>query len=150
MPHQDSEHVRIDRVADEETLSDCLAIRHAVFVEEQGVPVELEIDEHDHSSAIHFAVYLDAGLVGTARLCLFNGVAKIQRVAVSKEARGSGLGAKLVDHLVRYARTAKLAPKIALDAQAHATGFYERLGFKTVGTPFDDAGIPHIRMEQEA
>lgn len=147
MPHPIAHTARIDRVTDANDVRACLAIRHTVFVEEQGVPVELEIDDHDHGDAAHFAITVDGEIVGTARLCLFGMVAKIQRVAVLKAARGQGRGAALIQYLAAHARENTPDKRIALDAQTHAITFYERLGFKTVGTPFDDAGIPHIRME---
>ncbi|MEM1038881.1 MAG: GNAT family N-acetyltransferase [Pseudomonadota bacterium] len=137
----------IEQISEPSEIERALAIRHAVFVEEQGVPLNMEIDEHDYANAIHFLGRLQGQPVATARLCLMDGVAKIQRVAVLIEARGGGHGAALVAHLVAYAKTNRLAPVIALDSQTHATGFYERLGFATTGEPFDDAGIMHIRME---
>lgn len=137
----------IEQIAEPSDIKTALAIRHTVFVEEQGVSLDMEIDEHDHADAIHFLGRLKGQPVATARLCLMGGVAKIQRVAMLIEARGGGHGAALVTHLVSYATTISLAPVIALDSQTHATGFYERLGFVTTGEPFDDAGIPHIRME---
>ena len=137
----------IEQISEPSAVETALAIRHTVFVMEQGVPLDMEIDEHDHADALHFLGRLDDRPVATARLCLIDGVAKIQRVAMLSEARGGGHGAALVVHLVNYAKSKNLAPVIALDSQTHATGFYERLGFSPTGEPFDDAGIPHIRME---
>ncbi|MEM8749501.1 MAG: GNAT family N-acetyltransferase [Pseudomonadota bacterium] len=124
----------------------CYRLRHVVFVEEQGVPVELEIDEHDEATAIHFMGMIGTELVATARLCVFGEMAKIQRVAVARSQRGCGLGKQIIEHLVRFARDEKLGDIITLDAQTHAIEFYRTLGFETQGDVFDDAGIDHIRM----
>ena len=128
----------------------CYHLRHVVFVEEQGVPVELEIDEFDASDAHHFLGLIDGEPAATARICVFGDIAKIQRVVVMKQFRGRNLGRQLMQHLMNYARGHKLAPNIALDAQTYAVAFYESLGFKTTGEEFDDAGIAHIHMTQPA
>ncbi len=126
----------------------CYALRHKVFVEEQGVPVALEIDEHDETNAHHIMVLDGDSVIGTARLCQFGDVAKIQRVAVAKSARGQGLGRQLVKSLIETARQRAVGKFIALDAQTHATRFYQSMGFEITGEPFDDAGIEHIHMRQ--
>ena len=128
----------------------CYHLRHVVFVEEQGVPVELEIDEHDAEDAYHFLGLIDGEPAATARICVFGDKAKIQRVVVMKAFRGRNLGRQLMQHLMDFARANKLAPQIALDAQTYAVAFYESLGFETTGEEFDDAGIAHIHMTQPA
>jgi predicted GNAT family N-acyltransferase len=128
----------------------CYHLRHLVFVEEQGVPVELEIDEHDAAAAYHFLGLIDGEPAATARICVFGDKAKIQRVVVLKQFRGRSLGRQLMQHLMEFARSKKLAPKIVLDAQTYAVAFYESLGFETTGEEFDDAGIAHIHMTQPA
>lgn len=130
----------------------CYRLRHVVFVEEQGVPVELEIDEHDEAGAYHFLGKVDGEPAAAARICVFSdkdgAYAKIQRVIVMPQFRGQKLGRDLMVHLMDFARTNNLAPRIALDAQTYATAFYESLGFIASGDVFDDAGIPHIHMTQ--
>ncbi|MEP0943058.1 MAG: GNAT family N-acetyltransferase [Rhizobiaceae bacterium] len=128
----------------------CYHLRHVVFVEEQGVPVELEIDEFDASDAHHFLGLIDGKPAATARICLFGDKAKIQRVVVMKQFRGRNLGRQLMQHLMDFARRNNLAPQIALDAQTYAVPFYQSLGFETIGEEFDDAGIAHIHMTQKA
>lgn len=122
----------------------CAAIRRRVFIEEQAVPEELELDELD-ATAVHLLATMDGRPVGTARLLVEGETAKIGRVAVLPELRGTGAGAALMraalDELrARGVRTAKLG------AQTHAIGFYERLGFTAHGPEYDDAGIPHRDM----
>ena len=124
-----------------------MAIRIAVFVEEQNVPPELEPDEFDDSALHLLAVDAATGdALGTARVVdKGSGLAKIGRVAVLQSARGRGVGQTLMacalDHAARAGQTVA-----ALDAQVHVIPFYERLGFVVEGPVFDDAGIPHRRM----
>ena len=123
-------------------------LRHQVFVVEQNVPVELEIDEHDETDAIHFLALEGETLIGCGRLVPYgDGILKIGRLAVDPAGRGRGIGRNLVRAMVEAARKEPGVAKVILDAQAHATGFYEREGFSQTGAPFDDAGILHIRME---
>ncbi|MDQ1664889.1 MAG: hypothetical protein QOH75_920 [Actinomycetota bacterium] len=132
------------------------AVRIEVFVDEQGVPRDLEIDELD-DSADHFVAYDDAGVpVGAARLVVepagFEGapsstapVGHLGRLAVLQPARGTGLGVQLVQAIERRAASQGL-DLIALSAQTQALGFYQRLGYVAHGPEFDDAGLPHRWM----
>jgi predicted GNAT family N-acyltransferase len=132
------------------------AIRREVFVGEQGVPPELELDDLDEG-ADHFLAYDDAGRpVGAGRLVIeapgFVGapdsavpVGHLGRLAVLDVARGSGLGIALVSAIERRAAQRGLA-LVALSAQTQAIGFYERLGYTAHGPEFDDAGLPHRWM----
>jgi predicted GNAT family N-acyltransferase len=124
-----------------------MRIRFEVFVDEQGVPAELEADEFDEA-ALHLlaANSIDGQPVGTARvLDKGGGVAKIGRVAVRKEYRGKGVGEALMRRAMEAARARGMTTAI-LDAQLPVIPFYERLGFVAEGPIFDDAGIPHRRM----
>ena len=118
------------------------SLRHTVFVEEQGVPVELELDGED-ASARHAAAFSDDDrLVGTGRM-LASG--KIGRMAVSQSMRRQGIGRALLDALVAEARRLKLE-EVSLGAQLPAVAFYERAGFEAYGDVFLDAGIDHKMM----
>jgi len=120
------------------------AIRYAVFVEEQGVPVELEWDEWDEPSWHALAVLPDGTAVATGRL-LPDG--HIGRMAVLLSARGTGVGARVLDALMEQA--ARLGYReLILSAQTHAAAFYTRAGFKQVGEEFEEAGIPHVEMRK--
>lgn len=125
---------------------DALALRKEVFVDEQKVPVELEIDQ-DEAHAIHFVLYEASQPIATARILeKANGVAKLQRMAVKKTARGTGNGALLIKEIEK--RCEELAfTRIELGAQVTAEGFYRALGFKPFGDYFQDAGIKHIAMQ---
>lgn len=125
----------------------CYDIRKAVFVQEQAVPLELELDEYD-AAAVHFLLRDAAQTsLATARLLDKHGLAKIGRVAVLKEARGRGLGLALMQFVLDEARRRGFTEAI-LDSQTYAIPFYERLGFAAEGDEFDDAGIPHFLMRR--
>ncbi len=126
----------------------CYDIRKAVFVEEQAVPLELEMDEYD-DVAIHFLMRgADGSPLATARLLDKHGLAKIGRVAVLKDARGLGLGLKLMQLVLEEARRHGFTEAV-LDSQTYAIPFYQRLGFMAEGDEFDDAGIPHFLMRRK-
>jgi predicted GNAT family N-acyltransferase len=123
----------------------CFAIRKAVFVDEQGVPAEVELDEHD-AAATHLLALAGNRPVGTMRWRIVApGVAKLERVAVLRDARGLGAGAALMSEALRQLAAAGPAQAV-LHAQTSARGFYERLGFAVEGAPFDEEGIEHVRM----
>jgi predicted GNAT family N-acyltransferase len=120
------------------------AIRYSVFVEEQGVPSELEWDEMDESSWHALAFAEDGTAVATGRL-LPDG--HIGRMAVLKAVRGTGMGARVLDALM--AKAAELGyPELILNAQTHAEQFYARVGFERIGVEFEEAGIPHVEMRK--
>ena len=121
------------------------AIRHEVFVDEQHVPVELELDAFD-AVALH-ALACDGGgytALGTGRL-LPDG--HIGRMAVRRAARGGGVGSLLLLALMQQAQQ-RGDPAVVLHAQLAARGFYERHGFTPEGEVFMDAGIEHIAMRR--
>jgi predicted GNAT family N-acyltransferase len=121
-------------------------VRHAVFIEEQGIPVDLERDEAD-DTAVHALVRNRLGLpVATGRLLQHApGVGRIGRMAVHRVLRGSNLGRDVLRALMQAA-TERGDHEIILHAQRSAEGFYARLGFLVRGEPFEEAGITHIEM----
>jgi predicted GNAT family N-acyltransferase len=119
-------------------------IRVAVFVEEQGVPLALEWDEHDAVSEHAIARDPAGRAVGTGRL-LPDG--HIGRMAVLREARGRGVGGSMLRALMRRARQRGLRHAV-LNAQTHAAPFYRRHGFEVIGATFMEAGIPHVEMRR--
>jgi predicted GNAT family N-acyltransferase len=133
------------------------AVRHDVFVIEQAVPEELELDELDET-ADHFVAYDDDRPVGAGRLVVeppgfadsdpgLGPVAHLGRLAVRPETRGTALGVTLVRAIEERARERGLRV-VALSAQTQAVGFYERLGYTAHGDEFDDAGLPHRWMSR--
>lgn len=137
--------VRFARNEDE--VAAALDVRRTVFCDEQGVSLPGEIDGLDDQCQ-HLVATIAGKVVGTARIRRYGehgAVGKIERVALLKEARGLGLG----ERLVRFATQVLEASGhkvLLLNAQVQATGFYERLGYRAEGEPFDDEGIPHIAM----
>ena len=123
------------------------AIRHAVFVEEQGIPAELEIDDYD-PIAEHALAFVDGQCVATARIYLDEqdpSKAKIGRMAVLKDFRGQGIGAALLGEAIRVGMMQGVSV-FELHAQQSAAPFYAKLQFKADGAMFDEVGIPHQRM----
>lgn len=136
------------RVPGEASLEQAYDVRYAVFVDEQGVPRELEVDEFDEH-ATHFVIFENAGTaVGTARLRMpKDGVAKPERVAVRKDYRGEGLGRVLMKAIESEAREQGCS-RAVLHAQTAVEEFYRTLGYETVSDEFEEAGIPHVKMEK--
>ena len=118
------------------------SIRNQVFVEEQGVPPEIEWDEYE-TSAQHFLVFHRDKAVGTGRL---TGEGKIGRMAILSDARGLGAGLQLLRFICKFAR-AEGQKQVYLNAQTHAIPFYAKAAFQPVGDEFMEANIPHVRME---
>lgn len=137
------------RLADSpEDRAACLALRLAVFVEEQGVPESLERDDFD-AEAAHFLAVDGEIPVGTARLIPVDGVTvKAGRVAVLAERRGSGIGASVMAFAEDWARSCGFRT-VVLSAQEPVVGFYELLGYTAIGERFFEAGIPHFKMTKE-
>ena len=121
-------------------------VRTAVFVHEQGIAPEDEWDADD-ATALHAVLFdLNGQALGNARLLQPTAnVAKVGRMAVLKEARGNGYGARLLQALIRCARQ-RGHKEVRLSAQRTAESFYAAHGFLAVGEPFDEVGIPHIEM----
>lgn len=117
-------------------------VRHAVFVEEQKVPAEIELDGFDPVSVHALAFDREGRVLGTGRL-LPDG--HIGRMAVLRRSRGTGVGSALLQALLQEAR-ARGDRQVLLSAQAHAIPFYERFGFVAEGEEYDDAGIAHRMM----
>lgn len=121
-------------------------LRMEVFVKEQGVPREIEIDEFD-TMCRHVVVINRLGhAVATGRLVSdAPGVARIGRMAVARELRGSRVGRQVLDALVQAARD-RGDTHAVLHAQVHAQNFYARAGFVPEGAVYEEAGIDHITM----
>ncbi|MGY1593764.1 GNAT family N-acetyltransferase [Geodermatophilus sp. SYSU D00708] len=125
-----------------------VALRTRVFVEEQGVPAEIEQDALD-ATAVHALVRDDAGrVVATGRLLTREGRAVIGRMAVDAPVRGRGHGAAVLAELHRQAVLRGL-PEVELHAQVTARGFYERAGYTVVGDEYEEAGIAHVTMRRD-
>ena len=145
------------RAVEESDLAACFQVRKDVFVGEQQVPEEIEYDVHDATAVHVIAVAADGSTLGTGRLLHGEAAAdrtggdltvgSLGRLAVTRAARGLGVGAALVRAIEEEARTLGLTA-VDLHAQTHALGFYERLGYTAYGPEFPDAGIPHRSMRR--
>ena len=118
-------------------------IRFTVFVEEQRVPREIELDEHD-AAAIHAVAFEEGKPVATGRL-LPDG--HIGRMAVLKDWRRRGVGALMLKALVDRAK-ARGDREVVLAAQVRAVPFYRAHGFVAEGDIYMEAGIPHQDMRR--
>jgi predicted GNAT family N-acyltransferase len=119
------------------------AIRFAVFVEEQDVPPDIEMDDRD-PLCIHLLAYVDDQPVGTVRID-FEHTAKIGRLAVLAKCRRQGIGRALMQRCHEIARQRHLT-QVWCNAQTAAVPFYKSIGYSVTGHEFEEAGINHVRM----
>ncbi|KAF1305407.1 GNAT family N-acetyltransferase [Enterococcus saccharolyticus] len=127
---------------------DAVKIRQQVFVNEQQVPYELEVDAYE-AYTIHFVLYqaLETPVATVRLLPLEDGKVKVQRMAVLKEFRSQGFGKAIMKEAEKFAAEQGFQ-QIVLGAQLTAIPFYEQLGYQIVGEEFLDAGIAHLMMEK--
>lgn len=129
-----------------EDIAACVGLRRAVFIEEQGVPEDVEQDGRD-SEAHHVLAVLDGVPVGCGRILIEGSTGKIGRVCVLRECRGQGVGLALVGACLEVMRGLPGLQRAELGAQTYAIGLYEKLGFSAYGPEFSDAGgQPHRMM----
>lgn len=136
------------RIEETDKIDICRALRRTVFIEEQGIAESDEIDDLD-GEAIHLLAWQDGQAVGTARILPMGNSAKIGRVCVVQQARGTDLGTKLIRAAIDVLRARPGIAHVKIGSQLHATGFYEKLGFDPVGEVYDDAGVLHRDMIRE-
>ncbi len=135
-------------VASDRELKAAFEVRMQVFVEEQGISEELELDDFDQE-ALHMVVKDGERVIGTARvLFLAANQAKIERMAVLKPFRRKGIGSGIISFLNEELRN-KQVEQVVLHAQYAVVAFYKSCGFEESGLPFQEAGIKHIKMERQ-
>lgn len=138
-------NVAIGRKSDTPLYKDALHVRRTVFIEEQHVPEEEEIDKFEQD-ATHFVLYDGEKPVGAGRFrTIDDGVGKIERICILPQYRGRGAGKQLMETIEMFAKEQGIR-KVKLNAQTHAEPFYQKLGYDTVSDVFMDAGIPHVTM----
>ncbi len=135
------------RRAETRDMEAIFSLRVEVFVKEQNVPPEIELDAED-AHAWHFIAEENGIAVGCARVLTEEGSAHIGRLAVKREYRGHGVGSAICRFLISDCRERGYS-RIWLNSQLHAVGFYQALGFRPQGDAFWEAGIEHVRMELE-
>ncbi|WP_017731555.1 GNAT family N-acetyltransferase [Nafulsella turpanensis] len=143
--------MKVDKITSREELEKAFAIREKVFVEEQKVSKEEEYDEFEES-AVHFLAYNKEGKAGgTARWRFTDKGVKLERFAVLKENRGSGIGSALVARVLEdvQEQSETSGKSIYLHAQLTAVPLYEKFGFRKKGDQFDECGIMHYKMIKE-
>ncbi|GHU71951.1 GNAT family acetyltransferase [Bacteroidia bacterium] len=130
--------------------AEAVRIRHTVFVDEQKVPLEMEIDEYE-TQCVHFVLYNEENnAVATARLLpdkTDGGRVTLQRMAVLKAHRGKGYGREVIAAAEKWLAQNQLA-EIVLHAQLTAKNFYLKMGYVAFGAEFEEAGIEHISMRK--
>ena len=139
--------IEVREARDDAERAAAMAIRHAVFVDEQDVPPELEIDGLD-DEATHLVAVRDGTVVGTCRLLAHGATVHLGRLAVDASARRQGIAGMLVQAADDWAREHG-ADRLLLSAQTNATGLYLAAGYIAVGKPYMEAGIEHVDMELE-
>ena len=139
--------VTVSEIKDRAQMEQAWALRRIVFIEEQHVPEEIELDADD-AHAFH-AIALDGGRpVGCGRMVAEGDHVKIGRMAVLRELRGLGIGRRVIEFLMEAARKQGYR-KAILHAQITAEGFYLKNGYIPKGEVFEEAGIAHRLMERE-
>jgi predicted GNAT family N-acyltransferase len=124
-----------------------LVVRGIVFVQEQKVPYDEEIDAHE-LEALHVLGELNGEPIAAARIRLLADYAKLERIAVREGHRGRGIGGQLVEFMMGVAREHGFS-RFKLHAQAHLVAFYGRHGFVVRGPMFQEAGIDHYLMDRQ-
>ena len=137
-------NIKVIQANNAEKIAQCHKIRLEVFVEEQKVPVEIEIDDLDEIS-IHALAYIDGIAVATGRLIPSEEKGKIGRMAVIRKYRRTGIGGEVLSFLEKKAKSIGIS-YISLHAQEYVKNFYLSHGYKQIGESFLEAEIDHIEM----
>ena len=134
-------------VASNRDLKEAFEVREKVFTEEQGIPEDLEFDNHDRE-ALHMVVKDGERVIGTARvLFLTTNQAKIERMAILRPFRHRGIGRRIISFLNEELKN-RHVEEVVLHAQYSVVAFYKSCGFKELGLPFWEVGIKHIKMQK--
>ncbi|RKP08159.1 acetyltransferase, GNAT family [Thamnocephalis sphaerospora] len=152
----DARNVTVVKLTSPEQLKDAYEVRVDVFVHEQGVPVEIEVDEHDATADHWIAYYEEPGAsrvaVGTVRLVKYDATLsalKLARFCVKKAYRSLGIGRLLLETIDQYARDNDIE-RIYMHAQQDKVGFYEKNGYQVYDADlFFEGGIPHVKMDKQ-
>ena len=126
----------------------CLNLRRTVFIEEQNVPENEEVDGDD-PNCDHILLTISDDPVGAARLKYYDNFVKVQRVCVLKNYRGQGIGSNIINFIIKHIEKNDIRNSVRLGSQIHALEFYKGLGFVEFGEEYLDAGILHKDMEYQ-
>ena len=136
----------VRRARSQRELQAALAIRHEVFCVEQGVPRREEVDGRD-PEGIHLVAVAAGQMLGTCRLVVVGRTVQFSRLAVRAPARRRGIATALLEEAEAESRAAG-ASRIVLHAQTYARPLYDRVGYRSRGSVFREAGIEHVAMEK--
>ncbi len=142
--------IKIKKVNNKSDLEEALKLRRKVFIDEQDVPVEIEIDEYDDliANSIHFLAEHQGQAVGTCRLVMKGEIIKLGRMAIDVNFRQQGIGSSLLEEVIDYSRRCNFK-QIILHAQKDAVGFYQNNGFNLVSEDIIlEANIEHLKMNK--
>jgi predicted GNAT family N-acyltransferase len=139
--------VEVRRVGDDRERAAALELRRRVFVDEQGVPEDEELDGRDDDGLHLVAVDEHGTVLATCRLLFAGATVQFSRLAVTRSARRRGLASALLRAAEAETRAAG-ARRMVLHAQTYALGLYVRHGWEPRGKRFVEAGIEHIAMEK--
>jgi predicted GNAT family N-acyltransferase len=131
-------------VENQKELEDAFSIRTTVFIDEQNVPPEEELDSLE-DEATHFVLYQDGSPIEAGRFRFVDSYGKVERICVLKTARKTGAGKRIMNGIEDYALKNDIH-QLKLNSQTHAIPFYAGLGYEVVSEEFMDAGIPHKTM----
>ena len=134
--------VNVKIVESDEEKESVISIRRIVFIQELNIPEHMEIDDNE-DLATYVLAKVEGKNVGTARWRETNSGIKLERFAVLNEYRSYGVGTAMTKFILKQLDQSKL---IYLNAQESAISFYEKLGFDSTGSMFDEVGIAHQKM----
>jgi predicted GNAT family N-acyltransferase len=139
--------MQVKLVDNEKEMADAFSVRKIVFVGEQNVPEEEEIDQYDQEAS-HFILYDHGEPSGTGRFRIVDEIGKVERICVLESQRGTGAGKAIMSEIEKHAKS-KGITTMKLNAQTHAIPFYTKLGYEIISEEFLDAGIPHRAMKKK-
>lgn len=149
------ESLVVKQVSSEEELQSALEVRKEVFVKEQGVSINIEVDEYDYllnKDVIHFLLLDNHKVIGTLRIIDKEEYLKIGRVAILKDYRKKGFGKYFLEQVMKIVEDNNLLnisnKYFNLESQVRAIKFYNKLGFLEYGEEFEEAGIQHRKMKK--
>ena len=140
--------ITVKLVETEEDMEGAVGVRFRVFVDEQSIPPEEELDEYD-AVATHALAMENGQAIGTGRMVITDGVARIGRMAVDRPHRRRGTGGLLLRFLEAEAKS-QGATEYVLHAQEYVKSFYAAHGYTEHGEPFLEVDIPHVEMRKGA
>jgi predicted GNAT family N-acyltransferase len=133
-------------VSGDREYEDALSVRRQVFIEEQHVPKEIEIDEFENT-ATHFVAYDGGKPVGAGRCRRIKDNCKVERICVLPSHRKRRVGEAIMKEIEQFAADDGMR-ELRLNSQSHAKNFYLRLGYEPCSDEFLEADIPHIAMRK--